>query len=66
MITEPVGTIGELSQALERAAPGLGAILKEHSFNFVVNGEMILRSDGGFRIRNGDRVELVMALAGGC
>ncbi len=66
VITEPVGTIGELSQALERAAPGLGAILKEHSFNFVVNGEMILRSDGGFRIRNGDRVELVMALAGGC
>lgn len=65
VVTEPVANLRELKAAVDRAVPGLAALLDEEAFNFVVNDEVVLHGADETRIKSGDRVEVVMALAGG-
>jgi len=65
VITEPVRSLKDLTRVIERDMPELGALMKEASFNFVVNDEMVLAGSDGVELANGDRVELMMALSGG-
>lgn len=65
VVTRPVANLRELGLAIDREVPGLGALLREGSFNFVINDEVILHGRDDVTIRNGDRVEIVMAMAGG-
>ena len=58
-------SLKELEKALDRKFPGLGAILAEESFNFVVNDQMVLHRNDKVELSSGDRVEVMMALSGG-
>lgn len=65
VVTEPVSTLRELQDAIDRLYPGLGALLREDAFNFVVNDEIVLHGRESTPLRSGDRVEVVVAMAGG-
>jgi molybdopterin converting factor small subunit len=65
----PGGTVAELLRELERAQPGLGGwILDERGrvrrhINVFVNGEY---GTGDTPVGDGDRVEVLPAISGGC
>lgn len=65
VLTEPIKSLKELEKALDRKFPGLGAILAEDSYNFVVNDQMVLHRNDKVELSSGDRVEVMMALSGG-
>lgn len=65
VVTEPVANLKDLARALDRAAPGLGEMLKDDAFNVAVNDEIVLHGEADRQLKSGDRVELVPALAGG-
>ena len=60
-------TIDEIIQAIDERFPGVGAELSrpDSGFNFAVNDEMLLSGVRTCRLKDGDRVEIVPALAGG-
>ncbi|MSP15818.1 MAG: aldehyde ferredoxin oxidoreductase [Myxococcales bacterium] len=65
VVTERVSNLRELVAAINRVVPGLGDKLDTDGFNFVVNDEVVLHGRGDTKVASGDRVELVMAMAGG-
>ena len=65
VVTEPVGNLRELRKALDREIPGLGTLLCDDAFNFVVNDEVVLHGTEEHPLRSGDRVDVVMAMSGG-
>ncbi|MBI4510325.1 MAG: MoaD/ThiS family protein, partial [Deltaproteobacteria bacterium] len=65
VITQPIRNLGELIAAIDREVPGLGVLLRDHAFNFVVNDEIVLRGQEQVPLATGDRVEVVMAVSGG-
>ena len=65
-ILAPVNTIGELVAALGRKAPRVAAQLDDAVFNFAVNDEMLLHGVQQHPVKDGDRVEIVPAISGGC
>jgi aldehyde:ferredoxin oxidoreductase len=65
IVDEPVANVVELRRALERRLPEAREYLADRSVSVAVNGEMVLAGEQGAPVRNGDRVQLVHAIAGG-
>jgi molybdopterin converting factor small subunit len=65
VFTEPLATIAELIDALERRLPGFRDQLEDSVFNFAVNDELVLYHALGRALADGDVVELVPAISGG-
>ena len=64
-VHDPVETVGELVDALDRLVPGLRDQLDDSVFNFAVNDEMLLYGARERALRSGDTVEIVPAISGG-
>ena len=64
-IDEPVATIADLVDVLDRRIPGLREQLDDAVFNFAVNDEMLLHRARERALANGDTVEIVPAISGG-
>ena len=65
VVRDPVATVGQLMQALERLAPGLGKELDDPLYNIAVNDEILLHAVESREVRDGDVVEIVPSMAGG-
>ncbi len=64
-IDEPVRSIPELVDVLERRMPGFRAQLDDSVFNFAVNDEMLLHRVHERPLADGDVVEIIAAISGG-
>ncbi len=64
-VRESVATVGQLLQALERLAPGLGEQLDDPLYNIAVNDELLLHAVDKRTLADGDVVEIVPTMAGG-
>ena len=64
-VHDPVATVGELIDVLDRLVPGLRDQLDDSVFNFAVNDEMLLYGARERALRSGDTVEIVPAISGG-
>jgi len=65
VVAEPVRTLGDLVEALERRMPGFRDQLEDSVFNFAVNDEVVLYHARDRALADGDVVELVPAISGG-
>jgi len=65
IVDEPVATVIELRNALERRLPDACDVLADRNLNVAVNGEMVISGESAAPIANGDRVQLVHMIAGG-
>jgi molybdopterin converting factor small subunit len=64
-LDEPIATVGELIDALERRLPGIRDQLDDSVFNFAVNDEMLLHRARERGLKAGDVVEIVPTISGG-
>jgi molybdopterin converting factor small subunit len=64
-VRDPVTTISELVDVLDRRLPGFRDQLDDAVFNFAVNDEMILHHARDRRLTSGDVVEVIPTIAGG-
>jgi molybdopterin converting factor small subunit len=64
-IREPVASIAELIEALDRRIPGFRDQLDDSVFNFAVNDEMLLHHARERELREGDVVEIIPTISGG-
>lgn len=64
-VTEPVRTIGQLVEVLDRRIPGFRDQLDDSVFNFAVNDEMLLHGVRDHALRDGDLVEIIPTISGG-
>lgn len=62
---EPVATIAELVDAVDRRIPGFRDQLDDSVFNFAVNDEMLLYRARDRALKDGDVVEVIPTIAGG-
>ena len=65
VVRESVANVGQLLQALERLAPGLGEQLDDPLYNIAVNDELLLHAVDQRPIADGDVVEVIPTMAGG-
>lgn len=65
VVRESVATVGQLLQALERLAPGIGKELDDPLYNIAVNDELLLHAVDAREVHDGDVVEIVPSMAGG-
>ena len=64
-VDEPVATIAELVEAIDRRVPGFREQLDDSVFNFAVNDEMLLHHARERALHDGDVVEVIPAISGG-
>jgi molybdopterin converting factor small subunit len=64
-ISEPVATLAELVEVLDRRIPGFREQLDDSVFNFAVNDEMLLHHVRERPLADGDTVEIVPTISGG-
>lgn len=64
-IHEPVSTIEELVDVIERRLPGFREQMDDSVFNFAVNDEMLLHRARERTLRDGDVVEVIPTISGG-
>ena len=64
-ISEPVATVGELVDVLDRRIPGFREQLDDSVFNFAVNDEMLLYRARERRLADGDTVAIIPTISGG-
>ena len=64
-VHEPVATVAELIDVLDRRIPGFGEQLEDSVFNFAVNDEMLLHRARERALQNGDTVEIIPTISGG-
>jgi len=64
-IDEPVGTVGDLVEAIDRRVPGFREQLDDSVFNFAVNDEMLLYHARDRALGDGDVVEMIPTISGG-
>ena len=64
-LTEPLATVAELVDALDRRIPGFRDQLDDSVFNFAVNDEMLLHHARDRRLADGDTVEIIPTISGG-
>jgi molybdopterin converting factor small subunit len=62
---EPLATVNELVDALDRRIPGFRDQLDDSVFNFAVNDEMLLHHARDRRLADGDTVEIIPTISGG-
>jgi molybdopterin converting factor small subunit len=65
VFSEPLASIAELVAALDRRIPGFRDQLDDAAFNFAVNDVLLLHGASSRALADGDRVEIVPAIAGG-
>jgi molybdopterin converting factor small subunit len=65
VVSEPVRTVSDLVDVLDRRIPGFREQLDDSVFNFAVNDEMLLHRAGERRLADGDVVEIVPTISGG-
>jgi len=65
IVSEPVRTLNDLVEALERRMPGFRDQLEDSIFNFAVNDEVVLYHARDRALADGDVVELIPAISGG-
>jgi molybdopterin converting factor small subunit len=64
-IREPVATIADLVDVIDRRMPGFRAQLDDSVFNFAVNDEMLLYHARDRALKDGDVVEVIPTISGG-
>jgi molybdopterin synthase sulfur carrier subunit len=64
-IHEPLATIADLVDALDRQSPGFREQLEDSIFNFAVNDEMLLYRAHERALQDGDVVEVIPTISGG-
>jgi molybdopterin converting factor small subunit len=64
-VREPVTTIAELIEVLDRRIPGFRDQLDDSVFNFAVNDEMLLFHARDRALKSGDVVEVIPTISGG-
>jgi molybdopterin converting factor small subunit len=64
-VHEPVGTVAELIDVLDRRIPGFRDQLDDLVFNFAVNDEMLLHRARDRALKAGDVVEVIPTISGG-
>ena len=64
-VHEPVATIGDLVDSIDRRVPGFREQLDDSVFNFAVNDEMLLHHARERALRDGDVVEVIPTISGG-
>ena len=64
-VNEPVATVAELIEVLDRRIPGFREQLNDSVFNFAVNDEMLLYHARDRALKPGDVVEVVPTISGG-
>jgi molybdopterin converting factor small subunit len=64
-VHDPVATISELVDVLDRRIPGFRDQLDDSVFNFAVNDEMVLHRVRDRSLKAGDVVEIVPTISGG-
>ncbi len=62
---EPVATVADLIDALDRRIPGFRDQLDDSVFNFAVNDEMLLHRARERALADGDVVEVIPTISGG-
>jgi molybdopterin converting factor small subunit len=65
MITEPVASVADLIDVLDRRIPGFRDQLDDSVFNFAVNDEMLLYHARERALQSGDVVEIIPTISGG-
>ena len=64
-VHEPVATVADLIEVLDRRIPGFREQLNDSVFNFAVNDEMLLYHARDRALKPGDVVEVVPTISGG-
>jgi len=64
-VTEPVATVADLIDVLDRRIPGFRDQLNDSVFNFAVNDEMLLFHARERALKSGDVVEVIPTISGG-
>lgn len=64
-VHEPVATIAQLIEVIDRRIPGFRDQLDDSVFNFAVNDEMLLFHARERALKDGDVVEVIPAISGG-
>ncbi|HVL68857.1 MAG TPA: MoaD/ThiS family protein [Vicinamibacterales bacterium] len=64
-VHEPVKTVAELVDAIDRRIPGFRDQLDDSVFNFAVNDEMLLYHARDRALQDGDVVEVIPTISGG-
>jgi len=64
-VSEPVATVADLVEVLDRRIPGFRAQLDDSVFNFAVNDEMLLYRARERRLADGDTVAIIPTISGG-
>lgn len=64
-IDEPVATVAELVESIDRRIPGFREQLDDSVFNFAVNDEILLINARGRALKDGDVVEIIPTISGG-
>jgi molybdopterin converting factor small subunit len=65
MVDEPVATVADLIDVLDRRIPGFREQLDDSVFNFAVNDEMLLFHARERALKSGDVVEVIPTISGG-
>jgi len=64
-IDDPVATLAELIDVIDRRVPGFRDQLDDSVFNFAVNDEMVLFRARDRELKDGDVVEVIPTISGG-
>jgi molybdopterin converting factor small subunit len=64
-VQEPVATVSDLIDVLDRRIPGFREQLNDSVFNFAVNDEMLLYHARERALKSGDVVEVIPTISGG-
>jgi molybdopterin converting factor small subunit len=64
-VDDPVRSIAELVEVLDRRIPGFRDQLDDSVFNFAVNDEMLLHRARERALSDGDVVEIIPTISGG-
>lgn len=64
-VHEPVATVADLIEVLDRRIPGFREQLNDSVFNFAVNDEMLLYHARERALKSGDVVEVIPTISGG-
>ena len=63
--SEPLASVAELVEALDRRIPGFKEQLDDSVFNFAVNDELLLHHARSRQLADGDTVEIIPTISGG-
>jgi len=62
---EPIASVEQLVDVLDRRIPGFREQLDDSVFNFAVNDELLLHHARERRLADGDTVEIIPTISGG-